>query len=171
MTKKIVNKTWSHSSVSLFSYQIQRHFIYVWLKLFIPDPLAEDGSGGFFPFPHLGAPPSSPPCCCWNHHMQRRQLPNRWFLSQTQSYFNKLLFFFIHPSFCRCHNNGRTWSWNKHWNVPSWSQLHHPSFSSARLNLSSFYSPPKGERTTPSLSSTMGESLWRAVGSTVGTTP
>ena len=29
-------------------------------------------------------------------------------------------------------------------------------------------SPPKGEGTTPSLSSTMGESLWRAVGSTPG---
>ena len=34
------------------------------------------------------------------------------------------------------------------------------------LWFSSYYSPPKGEPATPSLSSTTGESLWRAVGTT-----
>ena len=69
-------------------------------------------------------------------------------------------------SYCRCHSKWRNENCNKHWNVPSRSQLHHPSFSSARLNLSSFYSPPKGERATPSLSSTTGASLWHAAGET-----
>ena len=120
---------------------------------------SEDDSGGFSPS-HPGA--STPPPCK-SYHLPRRQLPNWWWLSGAQFLLVQSCLYFMHLSHRRIDHQRRISNCNKHWNIPSWCQLHHPSFSSARLNLSSFYSPPKGDTTTPSLSSMMGESLWRAV--------
>ena len=55
---------------------------YFWLTVSGLSNFPEDGFGGFSPY-HLGAPP------CPSHPLPRRELPNWWLLSRTQSVYNR----------------------------------------------------------------------------------
>ena len=74
-----------------------------------------------------------PDNCPGDFHLEPHQQSNTLSLNHSSTISMKIYKRFSYCCFC-CRFDNKWWIWrhNEHWDVPSWGQLHHPSFSSTR---------------------------------------
>ena len=88
---------------------------------------------GFFLLLTLSLTCCQPDNCPGDFHLEPHQQNNTLSLNHSSTISMKIYKRFCYCCFC-CRFDNKWWIWrhNEHWDVPSWRQLHHPSFSSTR---------------------------------------